>query len=154
MKESALANGVTLDLRKCFNLIFRPRVKTILLEMGFPSVLVHKWFFKLKPAFPSQGQVFDLLSGHFSNNNSWLGGLPANSFNVVFLPWECDVSAGRIPWTNRAQKANARMKAVRTQWFCFSFFGHLLLPNREEASGFLLAVGRGPLAKVKVLNSG
>ena len=40
------------------------------------------------------------------------------------------------------------------RWSCFSFFGHLLLPKRKEASGSLLAVRRGPLAKVKGLNSG
>ena len=87
------------------------KVRSLLL-LGFHALTMG---LKQKPAFPSQGQVFDLLSGHFSNNNSWLGGLPALSFNVDFLLWECDVSAGRIPWTKRAQKANARMKAVRKQ---------------------------------------
>lgn len=83
-----------------------------LLYLGF-----HAWStgLKLKPAYPSQGQVFDLLSTHFIGNNTWLGGLPAIPFNSGFQTWECDITASRIPWTKRAQKANFKMKAVRKE---------------------------------------
>lgn len=83
-----------------------------LLYLGF-----HSWStgLKIKPAYPGQKQVFDLLAKHFIGNKTWLGGLPAIPFNNDFQVWECDITAGRIPWTKRAQKANFKMKAVRKQ---------------------------------------
>ena len=48
MAEPANITGVTLDLRKCFNLIRRLRIKPIFRAMGFPQQLIDKWFLSLQ----------------------------------------------------------------------------------------------------------
>ena len=40
--------GITLDLRKCFNLIHRKKVQQLMLAWGIPATLVDRWFESLK----------------------------------------------------------------------------------------------------------
>ena len=40
--------GITLDLKKCFNLINRKKVKQLMLAWGIPDCLINKWFESLR----------------------------------------------------------------------------------------------------------
>ena len=43
-KRLQAITGITLDLRKCFNLIHRQKVRQLMLAWGIPETLVNKWF--------------------------------------------------------------------------------------------------------------